>query len=626
MQSYWSSSTEEYKSEQSPFDLIYDAAKEKNTVKLDAALKLACIDVWNQAISGTPINALASEGDTDSVDFLLKANASVAHAACGYARGGYREKAFALLDKIAKENPSQLSFLLKQMAYGFALSVKDTTGLDALLAKIRHEYPDKMSSLLAPIALGLAQRGEIDAANEVLTDARKKYPERVNDVLKNIASGMALAGNMSAINLFLKINAAFFTPELLKSILLTIITHLARAERKKESAEFAQLVNDHYSDVSFLNDESILAAEARGLGLAGVEEELIKDYIAHYKMPENCPYAAYYIINNLELGLAEGGHTIKADSVINTHLILDVNSVLLRQTYGFGLGGHITEAYRSFRKLIENDNKYTSFIWAAHGLGEYGRPDVAFGFIDKMKSERFSEQDIQKIRELMVRHFLDNNHEAETFCILKNGVTDNEIIAILKSELYRKIPSLKFPEKFNKFFEKIILEFSPTITQALLVSILTNMQGSSILNKPMLFKILIDTKPYRSPNLDEALKYAGFKPSEFTNDAIQTIQTLQYSSEMNLSTAQQQALLQPELTGILLHSLSAKNQKWASVITATIATYLGIISFKESEDLLNKLRMAGKTTQRFFKEKHLAKEKSSAVPSLLIDHSPRAFN
>jgi hypothetical protein len=53
-----------------PSDIIYQAAKEKNAVKIAAALLQVCIDVQKTGSHDVPVSRLAAERDIDSVSFL----------------------------------------------------------------------------------------------------------------------------------------------------------------------------------------------------------------------------------------------------------------------------------------------------------------------------------------------------------------------------------------------------------------------------------------------------------------------------------------------------------------------------------------------------------------------------
>jgi hypothetical protein len=110
----------EHKQDQSPFAMIYQAAKEKCEKKLIAALSLACIDVYHGRDSGTPITKLAAENDKESVNFLIKFNASFVWTASGFARGGHKTEAYAFLEKVKIEHPAKIGSVLNEMATGFA--------------------------------------------------------------------------------------------------------------------------------------------------------------------------------------------------------------------------------------------------------------------------------------------------------------------------------------------------------------------------------------------------------------------------------------------------------------------------------------------------------------------------
>jgi len=182
-------STHEYKSEPTPFDRICEAAREGRVDKLDAALQLACIDVWNEYVNGTPVTLLAMQGDAAAVDFLISHGASRGYAACGYAQSAdHTEKVYELWEDIKKYHPLDLQFFLKQMLYGFALVGK----ADAAWEKVKHDHPDKIQRLLSTMSLGLAQHGELDKAKQILMHAKERYPEIVLEISQSIVTGLVL--------------------------------------------------------------------------------------------------------------------------------------------------------------------------------------------------------------------------------------------------------------------------------------------------------------------------------------------------------------------------------------------------------------------------------------------------
>ncbi len=108
--------SKEAKSDVDLFNLICQAAKEKNKAAITQLLTTVCIDVYNGY--NTPVSQLAVEGHFEAVTFLRNQfNASLRWIAYGYAKGGHAATANDVL-KLAAALPAER--LILGMVHGYA--------------------------------------------------------------------------------------------------------------------------------------------------------------------------------------------------------------------------------------------------------------------------------------------------------------------------------------------------------------------------------------------------------------------------------------------------------------------------------------------------------------------------
>lgn len=183
----------ESKSEISPFDLIYQAAKEKNEQRLAQILFLNSIDVFDKKYASSPIARFATENDITSVIFLANHGASLDWAAYGFARGRHTAEAFNVLDNVKRNQPDQVRFILYGIASGFAISGYKNEAV-AFLNLIMREYPIHMASILNYMADGFAKSIHKQDAYAFLEEVTNKYPAYHISVLKEIVLSEHQAG------------------------------------------------------------------------------------------------------------------------------------------------------------------------------------------------------------------------------------------------------------------------------------------------------------------------------------------------------------------------------------------------------------------------------------------------
>jgi hypothetical protein len=100
-----------------PFDIIYQAAKDKDIDKI----KIALLHAASRGEIHTPVSKLAAEGNTEAVTFLrTHFNVSLHWIAYGLAQQKDRKKAadqtYDFLTKVKVEHPDQVSAVLKEIA------------------------------------------------------------------------------------------------------------------------------------------------------------------------------------------------------------------------------------------------------------------------------------------------------------------------------------------------------------------------------------------------------------------------------------------------------------------------------------------------------------------------------
>jgi hypothetical protein len=102
-----------------PFQIIYEAAKQKDSASIKEILHEVCVDV-EIGLEGTPVSQLAFEGNIQAVIYLQKTfNASSRWAIYGYGRSVNQVEAELLLEKAKSYN--ECFHLVRQYAKGLAV-------------------------------------------------------------------------------------------------------------------------------------------------------------------------------------------------------------------------------------------------------------------------------------------------------------------------------------------------------------------------------------------------------------------------------------------------------------------------------------------------------------------------
>jgi hypothetical protein len=150
--------------QETPYQIIYHAAKSQDINRITALLDQACIDVQHKTYM-PPVARLAEENDQVAVNFLItQFGASLRWAIYGYARGLH----FDPLNKILEEAEGTITFLLCEVVYGLVYA-----GQQEIAKRILDNHPDKLPLLLQYYAYGFGHRG--CNADELLIKVPEKY-------------------------------------------------------------------------------------------------------------------------------------------------------------------------------------------------------------------------------------------------------------------------------------------------------------------------------------------------------------------------------------------------------------------------------------------------------------------
>lgn len=181
-----------------PFELICEAAIEKNEAAIKELLKKVSIDVSNGI--DTPASLLAAQGNIAAVNFLReKFNASPFFIAFGYARAGNQAEVNKLL---TLSSPTEKSTLLKFIVSGYAAGkhVKEITNFFGAREKKIKFLSEQIKLLDLWIATlnepeNLGDERNFFAEQRKLSEERKKLLEEQSTLLQEAVTGYALGGH-----------------------------------------------------------------------------------------------------------------------------------------------------------------------------------------------------------------------------------------------------------------------------------------------------------------------------------------------------------------------------------------------------------------------------------------------
>lgn len=139
-----------------PFDLIYEAALEKNAAKLASIpRRILSTDVTKVGVQGTPFTLLAKDNDIESLEFLKVNNvySSPEYIAYGYALGGHITNANNILKSAPDYSRADIISHL-----GSAYAQKNISqGIGLILKLIQQE--NELNYLYDSAAYGYALKG-----------------------------------------------------------------------------------------------------------------------------------------------------------------------------------------------------------------------------------------------------------------------------------------------------------------------------------------------------------------------------------------------------------------------------------------------------------------------------------
>jgi hypothetical protein len=256
-----------YASEQdTPFEIIYQAAKSQNKAPIEALLNAACIDVQNKTYM-TPVAKLAEENDVGAVNFLIKNfDASLRWAIFGYARGLH----FDPLNKILDDYEGNTTFLLCEVVYGLVYAKRQD-----IAKRVLDNHPDKWVLLLKYYAYGLGH--SCTGSNDLLIEIPDKYlaafrinqcrgygysgdavgaylalqfwNDLDNKIMKELARAYAMVDSTKTIeNLFIKFpqHRLILLPEIVNGYAQSGLHHRINALFQQNEMIFSQAVTSAY--------------------------------------------------------------------------------------------------------------------------------------------------------------------------------------------------------------------------------------------------------------------------------------------------------------------------------------------------------------------------------------------
>ncbi|HSW94390.1 MAG TPA: hypothetical protein VLJ15_08590 [Gammaproteobacteria bacterium] len=502
------------------FNWIVNAAMAQDPEQLIEPLEMVCINVWNEAESGSPVTVLAKRGEVGAVNFLLKPpyNASPAHAACGYGQAGDLENFSDLLKEVAKKSPLKVRSVIQAAAYGFALH-QNPEKLAAFLKKIEKEYPDEIPHIQADLAKGHAQRGNINAARDILTRAEKKYPidpiERMIKIEEAIAEGLALSANVEGIK-------NFFPDEgkLHQKIIARCLARVGCALRM--------------TGFKWYQEGTLFEEFSHGTCQSGEDK-------------------VYGSAGSKAFGFAYGGH--KAGAYRYQGAFHDIEIAA-----GFAAGGHIDAAYDYF--ISQPSHRHENFcLQIARHLVENNDLDGANAFLEKLKSRADpGAKNVSLMVAALVHYFFlyDNIHA--TWYFFEKAPPD-KMIPLLIGCRYR-------PYSKNWAFLQDLLERHPGLTFIFLNNMLSYANNDKVsidtLSRdreydPLLLKALLTISLFSSddadsgniidPALEASLTGLGFDVEQLEN---QLVEAAREAIRLGFTLPQWIMWNEPDIQGMLL--------------------------------------------------------------------------
>ena len=294
--------SKEAKSDVDLFNLICQAAKEKNKAAITQLLTTVCIDVYNGY--NTPVSQLAVEGHFEAVTFLRNQfNASLRWIAYGYAKGGHAATANDVLKLAA---PAKRLDLLRGMVHGYALGGHVAAANEVL----KLAAPAERLTSLRWIAYGYAQGGHVVAANDVLKLAA---PAKRLDLLRGMVHGYAKGGHVAAANEVLKLAASAKRPALLQIFVTELKKNNAFATVESSLQTLVIFNPDYHRDIANTFKDNVDDAKEAKVNMKALVPKATKLHGVMRSRDFNYKQASGWIDPSLQIWLLQGYQLVQRE-------------------------------------------------------------------------------------------------------------------------------------------------------------------------------------------------------------------------------------------------------------------------------------------------------------------------
>jgi hypothetical protein len=331
------------------FEIIYQAAKEKNAKKIISLN--TCVDLQFQGL-GTPATVLAKEADHDAVNFLkTEFNASVIWIAYGYALVGNVNKCNQLLASVLN-HPLEQRALYVKIASGYICGgFVDEANM--LSKQCGNAY--LRGAIADAIAGGFARTAQIEKANECLELVLD--PTDKSNMLDTLAYNYSFIGNHIEVK---KIYDIAKTPNLQLQLLKEIA--------KGYSNSGCVNLNEDFLKLAAASQDNFLVMRYV------IHGYLVEGYLQHantlMESMELSPDDRILLFKEMILGAAQGGHVFLINEIMKVASTPEtLHGLLVWMVFGYALCGHEYHTHKSINSarsdeedIVLRRQALTSFI------------------------------------------------------------------------------------------------------------------------------------------------------------------------------------------------------------------------------------------------------------------------
>jgi hypothetical protein len=370
---------------QSFFEIIYQAAKEKNLARIQAVLPYVSIDVID-GNHGAPVKKLALEGNIEAVNFLrTHFNASLTWIMCGYCQGGYFDEVSTIVKPLNPAFRLYSQMLLLASAYAEGGWVEE----ENVIMDICPLNSSERKSFLKHFAKGYASGGHVFEVNRILSS----NPAFKTDVhfMEAVVYGYSHAGNIVEINKILKSS----NPDDYFNLIKYAFKGYIQIGFLVQAYKLYRLISNPQDQDELLN-EMIVALASTGQ-VKKVNEILMCNNNGLLELWKSAIYGfakggyfqeankilclatnddeRKFLQKEMALAFAYGEHFDKVNDILS--MALDANeriSLFTSISIGYSWSSNISKIQESFQSATEQERvailKYTMY-----GYGSYGHID-----------------------------------------------------------------------------------------------------------------------------------------------------------------------------------------------------------------------------------------------------------